>query len=110
MATNAKRRAGGRPPTYKPEFVHQARKLCELGATDADLASFFGVADRTIYRWQAQYDEFCQALKAGKVTADNRVERSLYHKACGYSYDTVKIFMPAGAKKPVIVSYPLPIA
>jgi hypothetical protein len=33
------------------------------------------------------------------------VERSLYQKAVGYSYDSVKIFMPAGAKKPVIVPY-----
>jgi hypothetical protein len=30
-----------------------------------------------------------------------RVERSLYERANGYSYDAVKIFMPAGAKKPV---------
>jgi hypothetical protein len=105
MATNQKRRAAGRPPIYKPEFAEQARKLCELGATDADVAEFFGVADRTIYRWQAQHDEFCQALKAGKVAADDRVERSLYHKACGYSFDAVKIFMPAGAKKPVLVPY-----
>jgi hypothetical protein len=41
----------------------------------------------------------------GKKEADQRVERSLYQKAVGYSYDAVKIFMPAGAKKPVIVPY-----
>ena len=34
-----------------------------------------------------------------------RVERSLYQKANGYSYDAVKIFMPAGAKKPVYAPY-----
>ena len=34
-----------------------------------------------------------------------RVERSLYERANGYSYDAVKIFMPAGAKEPVIVHY-----
>jgi hypothetical protein len=33
------------------------------------------------------------------------VERSLYERANGYSYDAVKIFMPAGAKEPVIVHY-----
>jgi hypothetical protein len=34
-----------------------------------------------------------------------RVERSLYERANGYNYDAVKIFMPAGAKQPVIVHY-----
>ena len=37
--------------------------------------------------------------------ADNRVERSLYNRAIGYSYDAVKIFMPAGAKKPIYAPY-----
>jgi hypothetical protein len=45
------------------------------------------------------------ALKLGKKEADARVERSLYQKAVGYSYDAVKLFMPAGAKKPVTVPY-----
>jgi hypothetical protein len=34
-----------------------------------------------------------------------RVERSLYERANGYSYDAVKIFMPAGSKQPVVVHY-----
>jgi hypothetical protein len=35
----------------------------------------------------------------------SRVERSLYERANGYTYDAVKIFMPAGAKKPVYAPY-----
>jgi hypothetical protein len=34
-----------------------------------------------------------------------RVERSLYERANGYSYDAVKIFMPANRKKPVYAPY-----
>ena len=34
-----------------------------------------------------------------------RAERSLYERANGYNYDTVKIFMPAGAKEPVYAHY-----
>lgn len=86
----------GRPTEYKSEYVTQARKLCEMGATDADLADFFGVSDRTIYRWAARYEEFCQALKAGKDVADERVERSLYHKAVGYTFDSEKVFQHQG--------------
>ena len=48
---------------------------------------------------------FRAALKVGKEAADQRVERSLYQRAVGYSYDAVKIFMPAGAKKPVYAPY-----
>jgi hypothetical protein len=34
-----------------------------------------------------------------------RVERSLYERANGYSYDAVKVFMPAGSKQPIVVHY-----
>lgn len=86
----------GRPTSFKPSFCEQAEKLCRLGATDIDLADFFGVSDRTIYRWQSQYEEFRQALKAGKEGADDRVERSLYHKAVGYTFESEKIFQFQG--------------
>jgi hypothetical protein len=39
------------------------------------------------------------------TTVATRVERSLYERANGYSYDAVKIFMPAGSKQPVVVHY-----
>lgn len=94
-----------RPTDFKPEYVAQAEKLCKLGATDQELADFFEVSARTIYRWQASHEEFCQALKAGKSEADERVERSLYHRAVGYKHEAVKIFMPAGAAKPVYAPY-----
>jgi len=88
--------AGGRPSAFKLEYVEQARKLCELGATDIEIADFFGVSDRTIYRWKTQHDEFCQTLKAGKDSADERVERSLYHRAVGYTFDSEKVFQFQG--------------
>lgn len=83
---------GGRPSSYKPEYATQAEKLCLLGATDVELADFFGVTTVTIWRWQAAHQEFCIALKAGKAAADDRVERSLYHKAVGYTFESEKIF------------------
>jgi hypothetical protein len=95
----------GRPSSYKPEFVAQAVKLCHLGATDVEMADFFGVETRTFYRWKNEFTEFCQALKTGKEAADERVERSLYHRATGYTFDAVKIFMPAGADAPVYAPY-----
>jgi hypothetical protein len=71
----------GRPSKYRPEYAEQAKTLCEYGATDIEIAKFFKVSGRTIYRWQIEFPEFCQALKIGKSVSDDRVERSLYHRA-----------------------------
>jgi len=102
----ASKHAGGRPPTYKPEFVEQAKVLCQSGATDLDLADYFGVALRTISRWQAEHPEFRQSLKLGKAESDARVERSLFARATGYTYDAIKIFPPKGdGEEPLIVPY-----
>lgn len=99
-----------RPSGYLVKFAKQARQLCALGATDQEIADFFEVDVRTIYRWKHDHDEFCQALKAGKDIADERVERSLYQKAIGYEQDEVKIFMPGGATAPVYAPFRAKIA
>jgi hypothetical protein len=52
-----------------------------------------------------QNPEFLHALKLGKKEVDERVERSLYQRAVGYSYDAVKIFLPYGSKEPVYAPY-----
>lgn len=95
----------GRPSEYGPAYADQARKLCQLGATDVEIADFFEVNVRTIYRWKADHDDFCQALKAGKEVADERVERSLYMKAVGYTFDAVKIFPGTSETGPVYAPY-----
>jgi hypothetical protein len=86
----------GRPTAYKPEFAKQAQKLCKLGATDYELADFFGVNTVTIYRWRNTHEEFCKAVIVGKEELDQRVERSLYNRAVGYTYEGEKIFQFQG--------------
>ena len=76
-----------------------------MGATDSDLADFFGVSSRTIARWSHEFSDFCQASRVGKESADERVIRSLFHRAVGYKHEAVKIFMPAGADAPVYAPY-----
>jgi hypothetical protein len=86
----------GRPSAYKPEFAAQARKLCELGATDFEIAKFFEIHISSLYRWKATYSEFSDALKAGKQAADDRVEHSLFHRAVGYTFESEKVFQFQG--------------
>lgn len=81
-----------RPSKFKEEFIEQARKLCELGATDKEVADFFGIHEATLNRWKSDYPQFCESLKTGKSVADERVERSLYHRAIGFKHDAVKMF------------------
>lgn len=86
----------GRPSEYKPEYAEQAAKLCALGATDIELADFFEVDTRTIYRWKNVHDDFCQAVIVGKENSDARVERSLYNRAVGYTFESEKVFQFQG--------------
>jgi hypothetical protein len=102
--------AAGRPTDYRDEYAEQAVKLAAMGATDAEIAAFFEVDVRTIYRWKHTREAFCQALKVGKDVADDRVARSLYQRAIGYEQEEVKIFMPAGAEDPVYAPFTAKIA
>jgi len=87
----------GRPTKYQEEYAVQAEKLVRLGATDYELAEFFEVDVRTIYRWKHDHDAFCQSVQGpGKAAADDRVERSLYQRAVGYTYGSEKVFQFQG--------------
>lgn len=82
---------GGRPSSYKPEYAEQAEKLCKLGATDKEIADFFGVAESTLNLWKTKEAGFSESLKKGKTLADANVADRLYQRAMGYSHDAVKI-------------------
>lgn len=101
---------GGRPSEYKPEYAEQARKLCLLGATDQEVADFFEITARGLYKWKNSHADLNEAMKAGKSEADDRVERSLYQQAVGYEQDEVKIFMPANAAEPVYAPFRAKVA
>lgn len=90
------RRKRGQPTLYKPEYAKQAEKLCALGATDIEVADFFHVSLATVSNWKNDHKKFLDALKSGKAKSDDRVERSLYHRAIGYSFDSEEIFNNKG--------------
>lgn len=66
---------------YRDEYREQAKNYCLLGATDVDLARFFGVTPRTIITWRKAHPEFHEACEDGKARADALVARSLYNNA-----------------------------
>jgi hypothetical protein len=98
----------GRPTKYKREYVEQAAKLCKLGATDRELADFFGVAESTLNLWKLEHAEFSESLKGSKDEADKRVEHSLYRRALGYSHDSIHVsnFQGEVTLTPIVEHYP----
>mgnify|MGYP002135143980 FL=1 len=61
-----------------------------------ELAQEFGVNVGTIYSWKHSQPEFFKALVDGKDACDDRVERSLYQRAVGYSFNSEKIYQFQG--------------
>jgi hypothetical protein len=82
---------GGRPSSFDVKMITQAEKLAKLGATDLEVAQFFEVSVRTLYRWKIENDDFRAAMEMGKEAADAKVEQSLFRRAVGYSFDSEKI-------------------
>lgn len=81
----------GRPSKFNPFICEQALKLCKLGATDKELADFFGISEKTLNTWKTDHPEFLQSLKAGKEQADAEVASKLFHRATGYSHPEVHV-------------------
>lgn len=103
MPRGGKRPGAGRKPKHdrstecRPEYARQAQSLCRLGATDLEIADFFGVSSSVLYRWRAESEEFSKALTSGKEMADDRVERALFSRAVGYTFESEKVFQFQGA-------------
>lgn len=85
-----------RPTDYRPEFCEQVRKLCLLGATDVEIADFFGKAESTIALWKLKHPEFSESIKAGKTFADMDVAVGLHKRAKGYTRKVEKAFCYEG--------------
>lgn len=94
----------GRPSKYDPSYPKIAANLCRtFGAIDEQLADFFGVNVDSIYEWKKNYPEFSEAIASAKEFSNFEIEKSLYHRAKGYSHPAVKIMQFEG--QPIKVPY-----
>lgn len=87
MTSNEKRGCGG---TYREEYARIAQGMCELGATDIQVARALNVSLSTMWGWQARHESFFRAMILGKDLPDEKVIRALYNRAIGYSYPEVE--------------------
>jgi len=105
------KRGRGRPKgitAYRPEFVPWAAKAFEAGMTDFEVAQLLRVSEKTLNHWKLDHPEFLSALKTGKHVPDERVVRTLFHKATGYSYEAEEVFCQNGVvtRVPVVKHVP----
>ena len=98
--------AMGRPTRFHPAMCEEAHNYCLLGATNDQLADFFGVSPSTIDNWIAGRRDFEAAVKSGRVIADAKVARGLYVRAVGYDRTVEREVILGGELKPVTSTKP----
>ena len=81
---------------YKEEYAEKVYKLCLLGATDTDIADFFGASPDTIKSWNKKYPKFGEDYRRGRTEADGEIAKSLYHKAKGFKQKVIKFATHGG--------------
>ena len=59
------------------------------GLTNEQIAEKIGINVKTLYDWQKNHSNICNALKKGKEVVDRQVEQSLLKRALGYDYEEV---------------------
>jgi hypothetical protein len=77
---------------YNSEYHDNwAWSLANKGATDQEIADAFGISVRTLHRWKKDYPSFAERLSEAKDIADAKVERMLYERAIGYTYEDTEV-------------------
>ena len=77
----------GRPSKKTEQAKEAAQLMYRKGFTDAEVAKVLQLNPSTIAKWKQNDSEFLHILRDWKIEADERVEKSLYQRACGYDKD-----------------------
>lgn len=86
-----------RPPIYNSEEHPKiARQVMGEGKTFRALAQILDVCIDTVNDWRERHPEFSAAIRMGKEDADLEVERCLFARATGYTWDSEKIVVADG--------------
>ncbi len=89
---------GGRPkgkryekPTKKDKMNFSKMELLySYGMTDLEVCEVFNITQQTLNNWKKDKD-FFESILRGKALPDQKVARSLYQRAIGYSHEDIDI-------------------
>lgn len=77
---------------YRKEYDAIVRNLVQIrGCNISEIAEILGKGQTTIFKWQAKYPSFREALHIPLEVANKRVDISLYGEATGYYVDEEEI-------------------
>ena len=98
---STRKKSGTKPkynPLYHPQIVYW---MANAGLTDEQIAKEFKIVRKTLHNWRRRYPDFDVAMARGNEGPDDRVEKSLFQRAVGYSYPEDHIMQYQG--KSVVV-------
>jgi len=97
-----------RPSKYASIDLKKVQLLAEKGFTEEEIAEFFGICRDTFAEYKKKHPKFSDTIKTGKKISDDKVERSLFERACGYEHPEEKIFCNDGeiVRATTIKKYP----
>jgi transposase-like protein len=81
---------------FNPEVLKLVEGMARMGATETELAQAMGIHRVTLYRWKVEFPDLARAIDEGGQTADQRVEKALYNRACGYDVRVTKLLVVQG--------------
>lgn len=75
----------GAPSKYDPEILPRVAKWARMGATVAELSDWLDIAQSTFHKWRHDHEAFAEAVKTGRLEADDRMQRSMFERGIGYT-------------------------
>ena len=83
----------GRPSKYDTDikpYIEDIRKAVEAGATVQEIATAFGIAESSIYKYKKEKKEFAKAFARGREKVVIEIKAALLKKALGFNYEEEK--------------------
>ena len=98
----------GAPEKIGTIDLRQLETIARLGFTNPQIADFFHISRASINNYYKKDKNFLDAIKRGKETPDDEIEKSLFHRAHGYSCPETIVFNYKGeiVTHEVIKHYP----
>jgi hypothetical protein len=108
MSNNLQKNPGGRPSKFNPINLDVVELLAKKGFTDREISICLNVTEQTFNNWKKANQKFFESLKSWKAEADEKVEKSLYERAQGYSHPDTWVGQYQGEiiTKDIVKHYP----
>jgi hypothetical protein len=88
---------GGRPTRYRtPYHDDLVYQLAIGGSSRAEIFNALKISESTYDLWRHKHKNFSGALERAREYADSAVEKSLFHRACGFKHPDVHISLYEG--------------